>query len=389
MVKKLTLTSLVASACLFSNVYAENTLEEAFTNGKVKGEIRSYYFQEDYDTTGRSSNLHFGGFLSYETASFYGLTTGATFQVSSVADISGVNKFVDDEDASGSVMSEAFLTYTRENSSVKAGRQFIGTPLLAGSGSRMIRQSFQGYTLVNTDIPDTKVVAAYVDRFQGRTDGAGSPGKFTKAFDTNAELGSVTLNDGAYTAYLENKSISDLTIQAQYLDAMDVFASMYLDAKYEFGTSVNLYAVGQYIGTNYDATANENGNFYALRVGGNNDYFNFKLSASENPSDGNVESGLGYGADYSLVGAEIDGGYWSYLTDTTAYQVNVGTTVAKIDLNLIHSVYDTKANGDIKETDLILSYDIVKNLNLNILQANFDGKADKNYETRVKLTYKF
>ena len=86
MIKKLSLISLVASACLLSNVQAADTLKEAFQDGKIKGEIRSYFFQEDYDTTGRSSNLHFGGFLNYETANFYGLTAGATFQVSSVGE---------------------------------------------------------------------------------------------------------------------------------------------------------------------------------------------------------------------------------------------------------------------------------------------------------------
>lgn len=397
MVKKLTLTSLVASACLFSNVYAENTLEEAFQNGKVKGEVRSYYFQESNDGKGQASILHFGGFLNYETAAFYGVTTGVTFQASSVGDIDyseGNNVFVDDEDASGAVMSEAFITYTRKNSSIKAGRQFIGTPLLAGSGSRMIRQAFQGYTFVNTDLPQSKIVAAYVDRFQSRTDGEGNPGEFTKNFNTNAPFAAgvsgndpVTLEDGAYSVYLENKSVDNLTIQAQYLDAIDVFVSTYADAKYNFATSGNIYAMGQYIGTSYDASYS-NGTFFAVRVGGAYDKFNFKLSASDNSSNGNVQSGLGYGADYSLTGSEIAGGYYSYQSDTTAYQVNVGTNIAKVDLNLIYTTNEIKNANDVKETNIIASYDLVKNLNLNVLYADFDG-ASKDYETRVKLTYKF
>ena len=388
MIKKLSLISLVASACLLSNVQAEDTLKEAFQNGKVKGEIRSYFFQEDYDTTGRSSNLHFGGFLNYETADFYGLNAGATFQVSSVGDIHGTNKFVDDEDASGSVMSEAFVTYTRENTSVKAGRQFIGTPLLAGSGSRMVRQSFQGYTLVNTDIPDTKVIAAYVDRFQKRTDGAGNPGKFTKSFNTNSSSDAVTLEDGAYSVYAENKSISNLTAQLQYLNAVDSFKSYYADATYDVGTKANVAVTGQYIGTDYNS-ATTSGSFYALRVASSYDAFNVKLSASTNSSNGDVESGLGYGADTALTGSEIYGGYHAYKTDAKAYQVNFGTKIADISLNLIHSAYNLVNETDKKETDLVVSYDIIENLNLNLLHANFQGEDDKNYETRVKLTYKF
>ena len=389
MIKKLSLISLVASACLLSNVQAEDTLKEAFQNGKVKGEIRSYYFQEDHDSTGRSSNLHFGGFLNYETADFYGLNAGATFQVSSVGNISGdKTRFTADEDASGSVMSESFVTYTRANTSFKAGRQFIGTPLLAGSGSRMVRQAFQGYTLVNTDISDTKVIAAYVDRFQKRTDGAGNPGTFTKVFNTNAVADNITLEDGAYSVYVENKSVANLTAQLQYLNAIDVFKSYYADGVYDIGTEANISVTGQYIGTNYNNT-DSSGNFYALRVATDYDYFNLKLSASNNPSNGNVHSGIGYGADYSLTGSQIIGGYYSYLEGTKAYQINLGTTISKVDLNLIHSDFDLANAKNEKETDFVLSYNIIENLNLNVLHAIFDGSSDKNYETRVKLTYKF
>lgn len=389
MIKKLSLISLVASACLLSNMQAEDTLKEAFQNGKVKGEIRSYFFQEDYDTAGRSSNLHFGGFLNYETAGFYGLNAGATFQVSSVGDISGDKTvFTSDEDASGSVMSEAFVTYSRANTSVKAGRQFIGTPLLAGSGSRMVRQAFQGYTLVNSDIPDTKVIAAYVDRFQKRTDGAGSPGKFTKSFNTNGALDAVTLEDGAYTIYAENKSITNLTAQLQYLNAVNFFKTYYADATYNVGTKANVAVTGQYIGTDYNS-ATTSGNFYAARVASSYESFNVKLSASTNSSNGDVESGLGYGADTALTGSEIYGGYHAYRQDAKAYQVNLGTKIADVSLNLIHSSYNLLNETDKKETDLVVSYDIIENLNLNLLHANFQGEATKNYETRIKLTYKF
>lgn len=387
MIKKLTITSLVASACIFSNVYANNTLEETFKNGKVKGEIKSYFFQEDYDATGRSSIMHFGGLLNYETASFNGVTLGSTFQVSSVADVNGINKFVSDEDASGSVMSEAFITYSRNNTSLKAGRQFIGTPLLAGSGSRMIRQSFQGYTITNSDITDTKLMVSYVNRFQTRTNEAGKPGKFTKKFNTNTNLDGLTLNDGAYSLYLENKSISNLNIEAQYLNAIDVFASTYLNAKYDLGTTANLYVVGQHISTNYDIN-NPSGNFFAARVGGDYKNLTFKLSATSNTSNGDVESGLGYGSDYSLAASEIGGGYYSYLKDNKSYQVGVGTTISNIGIDLLHTENKVNNGNDNSETDLIVSYNFSKDLNFNILHAAFDG-GDKNYETRVKVTYKF
>lgn len=77
---------------------------------------------------------------------------------------------------------------------LKGGEQFISTPLLAGSGSRLIKESFEGYLLVNNDIPDTTLVAGVVTKYQTRTDkstysdniaavdfqtnGTGEPGNF-------------------------------------------------------------------------------------------------------------------------------------------------------------------------------------------------------------------
>ena len=387
MIKKLTLGSVVAAACLCSNVYAGDNLEEAFANGKFNGEVRSYYFQQNNESTGKSSIINSGGFLSYETDKFYTITAGATIHVSSTGDISGTNKFAYSEDASGAVLSEAFLTYGLGNSSIKVGRQYIGTPAVAGSGSRMIRQSFEGVTVTNTDIPDTKVMGIYVNKYQKRTDLDGNVAGFTKAFDTNTS-GDTILEDGAYSLYLQNKSIADLTIQAQYLDAVDAFSTLYVDSVYSIGTDYNLSITGQYLSTDHDSGA-EDGEYVAARLAGSINGFNLSASVSENTSDGVVESGLGYGADWSLVGGDVYWGYYAYQPETTSYQVKAGTTIADVGITIIHSSYDLKTADDVSETDYMLSYELMKNLNLDILHAEFDGIADRENETRVKLTYKF
>ena len=387
MTKKLILSAVVASALFYTNLSANETIAGAFEKAKISGDIKTYYFAADDDVKKDSSIFHVGGILNYETAEFKGISVAATFQTSHVINQSGYNDFVFDEDASGSVLSQSFINYKINNSAIKIGRQFLGTPLLAGSGSRMIRQSFQAYKFTNTDIKDTKILAIYVDRFQSRTDSNGGVGKFTKTFITNRDPWSYDLEKGAYTLYAQNNSIKNLTLEAQYLDAVDNFESTYLFANYDLD---KLYVQGQYMGTSYDSNLS-NGNFVAFRVGGNYDDFNFKLSVSENTSNSDVESGLGYGADYSLTGNDIYGGVFSYIKGTKAYQIGLGTSISKVDLSLVYTHSDLEEGFTDKETDISLSYDLAKNLNLNVLHVLISGneRADDNSETRVKLTYSF
>ena len=76
--------------------------------------------------------------------------------------------------------------------------------LFTQQSTRILKQSFEGIVLVNTDVPNTTLVAAYVDKFQARTDGNGDTPEFEQ------------VADGAYTVYAKNTSVQDLTLQAQY-----------------------------------------------------------------------------------------------------------------------------------------------------------------------------
>ena len=185
--------------------------------------------------------------LGYVTDSLYGFTFGATFQGSAnpaTAETSAKTVFANDEYVGGAVLSEAYLAYTLGKTTVKAGRQFIATPLVSGSGSRMIQESFEGIVLVNTDLPQTTLIAGYVEKFQGRTsnvmgDAAGDTPKFREraAFTGATPAGLTTSFDDGYTVGVINKSISNLTLTAQYaivtnvanVDDVDVY---YTEANY-------------------------------------------------------------------------------------------------------------------------------------------------------------
>lgn len=385
--KKITKLSLITALTLSSSVYA-NTLTEAFAASKVKGEIKAQYF--NIETGGMTSSNNddisvVGGNLNLITGSFYGLKAGVTFQTSHVLDISteGANNFAATMDASGSVMSEAYLSYTLSNTTAKIGRQYITTPLLAGSGSRMIKQSFEGITVVNTDILDTTLIAGYIDKYQNRTDGVGSPGEFDQ------------FEDGAYTLYAKNTSIKDLALQAQYLDVKGNTSatdadSLYIDASYNFGpATVSAQVIDSKQGTT-------NGRLYGLKASGNVAMFNLSALYTKTTDDGTVYSGIGSGADSSFTALPLHGGGVTYIADTetmvgvAATQLSGATVVAYY--GLVNTELSIGAGyEEIKAFGGFVQYPFTKNFSVKVAyeSADFDTLSQDDNIFRVYTSYKF
>jgi len=241
---KLSLAAIVVGGLVSSSIAAD-TLEDAFKNGKVSGELKAWYLSQDFETTstyqgkGAIEIPIVGVTLGYVTDSFNGFRLGLTTQTSANPGISEDAKnsttYQREEYAGGTVLSEAYLSYKLSNTEVKVGRQFIATPLVSGSGTRFMRESFQGATLVNTDLPQTTVWAGWIDKFQGRTssvegDPAGNPGTFENravflGSGAGASTAVATQFDDAYSMAVINKSINNLTLTAQYAMANDVWRS--------------------------------------------------------------------------------------------------------------------------------------------------------------------
>ena len=126
-------------SCLSTAAFATDdaaTFQEAFTKGKIKGDVKSYFFAQTFksDTISDANIWVNGGYLNYETAGFYGVRAGAEFQVSFVGaqdDDNGV--YAGDMDAKGAVLSESYLQYDLYKTRFKGGRQHIVMPLIANS----------------------------------------------------------------------------------------------------------------------------------------------------------------------------------------------------------------------------------------------------------------
>lgn len=383
--KKITKLSLAACLAFSSSMYAD-TLEKALSDSKIKGEIKVQYFSVQPVTDGKSDSITaIGGNLNLVTGSFYGLKAGVTFQTSHIPDISveGANDFKNTMDASGSVMSEAYLSYTMDKTTAKIGRQYISTPLVAGSDSRMIKESFEGATIVNTNLADTTIMAGYISKFQGRTDGAGSPGKFNK------------YKDGAWTLYVKNNSIEDLTIQAQYLKEKGETANtdmtgQYLDATYKIG---GLTVAGQYMGSE---TNDVNSSLLAAKISGNVGFVNLTGIYSTTGNKGTVDPGIGAGADSSFTTLPLHGGSVTYTNNTDTIVGIAATRIAGATVAAYYGVVnaDKKAGlpyEEIKAHGGFVQYAFNKNFSAKVMyeSADFDTMKNDDNILRVYTSYKF
>jgi hypothetical protein len=341
---KLSLAAIVVAG-LATSTFAADTLADAFKNGKVKGEIKAYYFDKDSGT--KTADIFTTGLtLGYVTDAYNGLTFGATFQsnYAPFADSDAKTMFAGDEYGSGAVLSEAYLAYGIGKTTVKVGRQFISSPLVSGSGSRMIKESFEGALVVNTDLPATTLIAGYVNKFQGRTssvsgNGAGDAPSFEK---TAVFYGAGTFSfDGAYTVAAINKSIPNLTIVGQYALVQDVAGTVAGDTDVYVGalgyvipmSNFKIGLDGAYQASSTDADIGLDGDMLGLQVSLIDlSGFGAKVAYTSVSNNDDLVLGMGNGAGGAVAfTAPLISGAGKVATGSTdAYKIELSYDFSKV-----------------------------------------------------------
>lgn len=395
--KKVTSLSLSMAAAITvfaTNGIAKENLIDSFKNGKISGEIKSVYSHSNFLGNKKSDNITtLGGSLSYETDSFYNFKLGATFQTSHVLDDENNNNvFASDLDGSGSVLSEFYLDYKISNTNIKAGRQFIYTPLVSTSidgksSEKLIKDSFEAYLITNEDIPDTTVTAGYINKYQAQ------------AFDE--DIGSFEdFEDNAYTLYIKNNSIENLTLQAQYLN---------VNAKNSGEDRDNIYFQADYLiyGHTFSAqyltstdksktSKEEDGEVYGLKAQGPLGIWKLGYITAYNSStkDGDVNLGAGTGtADTLFTAMPVNGGGVPARANTDTIVGGIIIPIAQVT-SVIYGGLSSKDKGlgDVKAGGVMAMYSYNKNLSLKVIheRVTTQNLSDKNTDvTRVYLSFKF
>jgi len=381
--KKIKLSLVTIGALSMLTCANANSLAEAFSEGKVSGELKSQFYQKESNDS-KTVNIWSNGLnLSYTTADYNGFTGGVTFQAASVAtkDLDeNPNAYNADQNVGGSVLSEAYIQYQIDNTKIKAGRQYLATPLIASSGSRIFKESFEAATVTNTDIKDTSVSLMYVKKYQGRTDGNEGAPSFNN------------LGDGVFSVYATNKSIENLSLAAQYVNGKNLLANntkdvsiYYLNGEYDFST----FKLGaQYYGSDDNGAANNDGSLYAVKASTKIADISLAASYSEVSENGGVSAwNLGNGADYIYTWSWYEGSRYS--ADMKAAKLEAGYNFTdKLSANVMHINWKTSSSETTRETDYILDYKVSKDLSLRWLHGQFSNSANK-YRSRVYVSYKF
>jgi imipenem/basic amino acid-specific outer membrane pore len=308
------LTALDASAATSQSEAAN--LSDAFKNGTVNGVFQAYYFARD-KASGKDNEIATLGFdLSYQTATYQGFGFKSTLQytTSPWANEEAKTARRNNMYGSGAQLSEAYISYGFNNTKAQLGRMYFWSPLMGGSGSRVTKEAFQGLSLVNSDLANTDITFAYMNKFQARTDGNGDIGEFSKTFKSAAAPWAFDLDDGAYTLALKNRSIENLVLTAAYIDALDAFETAYFETNYTFN---NFGISAQYYTSKQDNEPRSD--LFGVQGDAAFGPLSLTLAYTTVDDDADVIPGVGNGADLAYTWSEV-----------FAYQYQAGQDSTKV-----------------------------------------------------------
>lgn len=241
-----------------------------------------------------------------------------------------------------------------ENTALIVGRQRIDTPLVFTETWNIAANTFDAAVVQNSDLPDTTLIGAYIDRGNGAsgfavvnpaiTDSGHLKNPFKKFYD-----------DGAFAAGVINKSLSGVQLQGWYYHADDTAEAYWFqgDAEYS-GMTLGLQAAGLNLDNAIDSSATSKG--YAAKIGYvGTEHLTLSAAVSQTDKDGspdfqiaNLATGGGGGAQSKLYTEA----WWNFgyvgAAGTTAYNVTALYTIPDtVDLGLFYTSSDQRVeNGD-------------------------------------------
>lgn len=255
---------------------------------------------------------------------------------------------------------EAWIAATMGKTTFKVGRMQLDTPLVFSETWSIVENTFEAGVLLNQDLPDTTLVAAYV----GQSNGSWNAQKSGYAGVTNDFVGGSSNTNfssfwaGAYAFGIVNNSFKPLTLQGWYFDADKAVQAYWLQADLNMEGFI---IGGQYSGIsfndNFDANfANLGGtgldgqdsSIYAVKVGYEGE--SFSLTGAYSSTDKDAPAGFnldGYGQSKIYTEA-----WWNYFyvtqADTTAYNITGTATLGGYGLG----AYWTSSSNDTTNVDM-------------------------------------
>ncbi len=177
MMKKSYLSLLVLST-LAIPATADTSIDQMFSQGTLKGELRLFDFTRDFDnTTNTKHDTSFGGLFYYNTAKVNGLSFGTSFASANpiwTNDSDDVYGLVA-RDAAGdhdnvNRLQEYFVQGNWWDTQFKLGAQELRTPMMNPHDIRAIPRTFRGFSAENKSVDNLTLSALYITDSMGWSD---------------------------------------------------------------------------------------------------------------------------------------------------------------------------------------------------------------------------
>jgi hypothetical protein len=242
---KLVKMSLAAAVLLGASAFA-------IDNVKVSGDAKLYYITEDYYGDGDLFDKETSAADTALRLSVTGdLTKGVSFGATGYAiSTLGLENNLVSETITGAHdvgngandqawMGELWVAATLGKTTTKLGRMELDTPLAFSEKWSIVPNTFDAAVLINTDLPDTTLVGAWVGKGNGINTGRGflygydnSPAAGLDGMGAGAKFGTFA-DQGAYAAAIVNNSFKPLVVQAWYYNVINVADAYWLQADWD------------------------------------------------------------------------------------------------------------------------------------------------------------
>lgn len=269
---------------------------------------------------------------------------------------------------------EAWLATTVGKTTAKVGRMELDTPLVYSEKWSIVPNTFGAAVLINQDLPDTTLVAAWVGQGNGlNVAGANNLGGIDNNssgvgidgyMGAGASFGTF-INSGAYAAGAINNSFKPLVVQAWYYNVSSIADAFWLQADWDCQLVKGVKVGAQYskMDTKGLLATHDDSSAYAFKLGYEG-IENLKVSAAYSKADEKGTLKIANVATNSLVGAEsklYTETFWNrgYVGAANAESWNVKGSydvkdVAKFcasytDINNAHNVFASNTSADLKE----------------------------------------
>lgn len=162
--------SLLVLAAMSVPAVADSSIEQMFSQGQMKAELRLFDFTRDFDdATTTKHDTSIGGLFYYQTAAVNGISFGTSFASANpiwINDNNNVYGLVA-RDANGdheavNRLQEYFVQGEWWNTRFKLGAQELNTPWMNRHDIRAIPRTYRGFSAINNSVDNLTLSAFYI-----------------------------------------------------------------------------------------------------------------------------------------------------------------------------------------------------------------------------------